>query len=242
MRWLFFVFLVANALVYALVNFGGGSSAIDPRSREINASQVRIVTGQLAARTAVSSGTASVPQASAPLASAVAKAEAPKPEPSSPVADAQPKTVCLRWSGLTAELAEQARGRIKALGLSATEIGGSENAKVWVYIPPLATHEAALEKARQLKEMGVEDYFVVNDGKRWQNSVSLGLFSTREAGERRLAELRAKGVRSAVLRDKDDTLKPLTFHLKNVSAQDRQKLEKSGGKLASVPLREVACK
>ena len=37
MRWLFFVFLVANALVYALVNFGGGSSAIDPRSREINA-------------------------------------------------------------------------------------------------------------------------------------------------------------------------------------------------------------
>ncbi len=240
MRWLFFVFLVANVLVYALVNFGGDSSAIDPRSREINASQVRVVTGQLASQASA----ASVPQASAPAASnpVVAKAEAPKPVASSPVAEAHPKAVCLRWSGLTSDLAEQARSRIKALGLAATETGGSENAKVWVYIPPLATPEAAREKARQLADMGVDDYFVVNDGKRWQNSVSLGLFSTREAGERRLAELRAKGVRSAVLRDKDDTLKPLTFHLKNVSAQDRQKLEKSGDRLAGAQLREVVCK
>ena len=142
MRWLFFVFLVANVLVYALVNFGGDSRAIDPRSREINASQVRVVTGQLAS------------QASAASNPVVAKAEAPKPVASSPVAEAHPKAVCLRWSGLTSDLAEQARSRIKALGLAATETGGSENAKVWVYIPPLATHEAALEKARQLKEIG----------------------------------------------------------------------------------------
>lgn len=236
MKWLFFVFLILNILVFGLINLGSSTNAVDPRGRELNASQVRIVTGQLNAPKPVASAiptaaSAPVPEASQPAAKPQAAA--------SPVAG---KLACLRWSGFSIEQANTARGRIKALGLNASESGGAENAKAWVYIPPLTTSVEARNKAQQIAEMGVDDYFVVNDGKRWQNAISLGVYSTREAAERRLAELRAKGVRSAVIRDKDDTLKPVSFMLRNVSAENRQQLEKAGSPFRGIELRETSCR
>lgn len=242
MKWLFFVFVLANVLVFSLIRLGGETRAIDPRSREIHASEVRIVTGQLA--TVVKPALASQP---------AAEPEQPKPAPDmasqaieiskkSSAAPSTEKLVCLRWSGFSVARASSARTRINALGLTATESGGAENAKAWVYIPPQANQESARKKAQEVADLGVEDYFVVNDGSKWQNAVSLGIFSTREAGERRLAELRAKGVRSAIVRDKDDTLKPVTFLLKNISADARQQLEKTSAQFRGVELRETSCR
>lgn len=241
MKWLFFVFLLANLLVFALTSLGGGKPVVDPRGREINASQIQIVTGQLATRK--NPEPASPPAATEP-ASQPASAPQDVAVPASPVSATKPaeKLVCLRWSGFTLAQANTARSRIRALGLSTTESGGAENAKVWVYIPPLENQTVARRKALEIADMGVEDYFVVNDGGRWQNAISLGIFSTREAGERRLAELRGKGVRSAVVRDKNDTLKPVTFLLRNVSAENRQKLESTSRQFRGVELRETACR
>lgn len=235
MKWLFFVFLIINALVFSLINFGSSTSAVDPRSREINASQVQIVTGQLNAPKPVASAVhASAPAASVP---ATVKPEAPQAA-ASPVAS---KLACLRWSGFSSEQANSARARIKALGLNASESMSAENAKAWVYIPPLENLDAARKRAKQVADMGIDDYFVVNNGSKWQNAVSLGIFSSREAADRRLAELRAKGVRSAVVRDKADTLKPVTFILRNVSAENRQKLESAGNPFRGIELREISC-
>lgn len=246
MKWLFFVFLVANLLVFGLSNLGGGN-AIDPRGREINASQMQIMTGQLVTpkKASAASDAASVPaNVSTVVASSVAPAAAPVPVAASVVVSASPpvKLVCLRWSGFSIEQATAARSRLKSLGLVATESGGAENAKAWVYIPPLESLDAARKKAQQIAELGVEDYFVVNNGSKWQFAISLGVFSTREAGERRLAELKNLGVRSAVVRDKDDTLKPVTFTLKNVSEADRQKLDKLGQQFRGVELRTMSCR
>lgn len=245
MKWLFFVFLILNILVFGLINLGGSTNAVDPRGRELNASQVRIVTGQLNAPKPVAPAIpASASAASQPAATRASEPVASQPA-AKPQAAASPvagKLACLRWSGFSIEQASTARNRIKALGLTASESGGAENAKAWVYIPPLTTPVEARNKAQQIAEMGVDDYFVVNDGKRWQNAISLGVYSTREAAERRLAELRAKGVRSAVIRDKDDTLKPVSFMLRNVSAENRQQLEKAGSPFRGIELRETSCR
>ncbi len=238
MKWLFFVFLLANALVLALIQFGGSPAPLDLSGREVNASQVAIVTGQLAGKS--KDVRASLP-ASAPVASAAVAAPPPAQSVQSKPAVAH-QAVCLRWRGITLDRAPQARKQIKALGLSATESGGAENAKFWVYVPPLDTLANARKKAEQIAEMGIDDYFVVNDGKKWQNAISLGVFSTREAGERRLAEVKSRGVRSAVLRDKEDTLKPVTFLVRNVPADKRKKLERAGGQIRGSELKEVPCR
>ena len=236
MKWLFFVFLLANALVLALIQFGGTAAPVDPRGREVNASQVQVVTGLLASRPKDVSASQVLPVT--PPAPAVVESAVPAVVEKTQA----PSPVCLRWSGITLDQAPQARKHLKSLGLSASESGGAENAKFWVYIPPLTTPAEARKKAQQISEMGIDDYFVVNDGKKWQNAISLGVFSTREAGERRLAEIKQKGVRSAVLRDKEDTLKPVGFLLRNVSAESRKKLEKAGHQLRGAELKEIPCR
>lgn len=246
MKWLFFVFLLANLLVFGLTSLGGGNNTVDPRSREINASQVRIVTGQLAtlkkASTASDIASAIAAEASAVAASQVQAASAPALASTVAAASQAVRLVCLRWSGFSVEQASLVRSRLKNMGLTATESGGTDGAKIWVYIPPLDSADAARKKTQQIIELGVEDYFVVNNGSKWQNAISLGVFSTREAAERRLTELKNKGVRSAVVRDKDDTFKPVTFLLKGVAEADMPKLDKLGGTFRGVELRETACR
>jgi hypothetical protein len=49
----------------------------------------------------------------------------------------------------------------------------------WVYLPPLATHKAALDELRKLQRLAV-DSFIVSDGED-ANAISLGYFSSRDS-------------------------------------------------------------
>lgn len=66
-----------------------------------------------------------------------------------------------------------------------------------VYLPPPETRETALAIARQLSAKGVRDYYVVTAGEQ-QNSISLGLFRSRDNAERRRAELAALSFAPAI--------------------------------------------
>ncbi len=248
MKWLFIALVIVNLAFYGFSQLEAPPSSIELTQREKNASAVKVVTGQLGQVTAVNVASeaqvASAPQAEAtttPTASPLPTASATpssKPTPT-PVANIGR---CWRWAGITGEQIDNARNKIKTLNLIASETASGEASKVWVYMPPLASLEIAKQKAAQLAEMGVTDYFVVNNGGRWQNSISLGVFSNREAGERHLAELKALGVKSAVVREKDDTLKQASFSFKNLNPQQSDKLAKLSGQFSGSILRESKCK
>ena len=72
-------------------------------------------------------------------------------------------------------------------------------AKYWVYIPPLASAEAAKHRALELHSKGI-DAFVMNAGGPLPNAVSLALFTKRELADEFLARLKNKGVADAVSR------------------------------------------
>ena len=76
----------------------------------------------------------------------------------------------------------------------------------WVFIPPQANKSEAERKATELKKFEVPEFFIVQDGPQ-RFAISLGVFSSQEAAEDRLQELRAKGVRSAIVGERE--LKPL---------------------------------
>ncbi|MBM5571483.1 MULTISPECIES: SPOR domain-containing protein [Deefgea] len=244
MKWLFVFLVLINLGLYGFSKLDTPPANINITQREINASQVRVVTGQLGKTSEPSSNPDSPPAALA--------TEAPSPTPSpKPIATALPTPqatvqasagTCWRWAGVTGEQIENARNKIKSLGLTASETSSGESTKVWVYMPPLDSLEIAKQKAQQLAEMGVTDYFVVNNGGRWQNAISLGIFSTREAGERHLAELKALGVKSAVVRDRDDTLKQASFNFKNISDAQAEKISKLPATFTGSVVRELKCK
>jgi len=61
-----------------------------------------------------------------------------------------------------------------------------------VYVPALASRDAALEAARQLAAKNISDYYVVTSGAQ-ENTISLGLFNDLVNAEKRRDSVRALG-------------------------------------------------
>jgi hypothetical protein len=111
----------------------------------------------------------------------------------------QPALVCLEWGSFGADEAARAAAALAQLALgdkvSQRETGDS----YWVYIPPLKTKAEVDRKMGDLKVLGVTDSYVVQDSDQWKLAISLGIFKSEEAAVNYLAQLRQKGVRSAVV-------------------------------------------
>ncbi len=174
MRTVFFILVLANVAFFAFAWSGGGAEADGEAQiigQQLNPEKIHLL----------------VPE----QVSALTR----KPEP--------PKvaTVCLEWgafAGADAARAEQALEPL-ALGAKLTQRRQEDAAGFWVYVPPLASRQAATQKAGEFKRLGVDEYFVVADDPKWRNAISLGIFKTEEAAKARLAALRAKGVKSAIV-------------------------------------------
>ncbi|TJZ72056.1 SPOR domain-containing protein [Chitiniphilus eburneus] len=232
MKWLVVLLVLANAAFFAYDRLQPDTTPVVVASPEIKAEQVRIVDASTITP-------AALPTPQPQAASAVEPTPTPTTVPTAVVA-AGPR-VCLRWIVPSAEQAEIASNRLRALGVTVQAVQSAEQAKVWVYIPPQQTLDDAKKKAAELESLGIEDYFVVNNGGRWQNAVSLGVYSTRDAAERRLTMLRDQGVRSAVVRERDDTLRPASFVLRDVTEAQRAALTRTSGQLRGAQLDETKC-
>jgi hypothetical protein len=136
-----------------------------------------------------------------------------KPKP--PAAGASSGS-CMEWGGFAiaeAPKAEQALAPL-ALGARLTQRRSEETAGWWVYIPPQGNRPAALKKTAELKGLGIDDFFVLQDEGKMRWAVSLGVFSSEEAAKARLETLRAKGVRSAQTGERDTQVSKIWFQLR----------------------------
>jgi hypothetical protein len=134
--------------------------------------------------------------------SIVARDEAPPPEKAPPPAKPAEKKVeevCLRFADLPLADAVRVESAVaeKLPSMKVLRTLNPMNAGYWVFIPPLPTRQEAERKTAELKKLGVPEYFIVQDPGPDQRAISLGIFSTREAADERLEQLRAKSVRTA---------------------------------------------
>lgn len=95
-----------------------------------------------------------------------------------------------------------------------------------VYIAPLGSKEAADKKAGELKRLGVDDFFIIQDNSTLQWGISLGVFKTEEAARKQLADLQKKGVRSARIGDHGMSVGKFAFQLRALDAAAKNGLEK----------------
>ena len=89
-----------------------------------------------------------------------------------------------------------------ALGVEARLIDVEVNNAVdyWVYIPPSATREAALQKLRELQKKQIDSY-VIPDGE-LHNGVSIGVFDKKSNAERRQNEILQMGYNAEIIESK----------------------------------------
>lgn len=199
MRALFLLLLLANLGVFAWArHFGGDGEQRDsrPLQQQIAADQVRILSAR---------------ELGAPE---PARPEAPRPAP-----EAEPRA-CVEWGSFTVTDTARAEKALEPLALGArlAQRRIEETAGWWVYVAPQGNRQTAAKKALELKNIGIEDYFVVLEEGRWRWAISLGVFKSEEAANSRLAMLRAKGVRTALLGQRDTQVQKVLFQVRGVDA------------------------
>ena len=130
-----------------------------------------------------------------------------------------------------------------ALGPRLSQRRAEEIASYWVFMPPQRDRQAANQKAGELRKLGVEDFFVVQEDPKHRFAISLGVFKTSEAAQARLADLRAKGVRTARVGPRETPVHKIYFTVREVPDALASKLNElrqsfPGSELKTCPLEE----
>lgn len=231
MRILFLLLVLANVAFFAwtrLIALGGSGADPAPLGREIEPQKIRIVPPEEIARLPTPK----------PAVATVAPAAAPPPAP------AAPALKCLEWGAFAASEAARAEKALQplALGARVTPRKMDESPAWWVFIPPTTgdgnPRQGALRKAGELKKLGVQDYFIVQeDGpNRW--ALSLGVFRTEEAAQARLAALSAQGVRSARVGPRDTPAPKVWLQVRGVDAPLEERLREVARQIDGSELRD----
>ncbi|MDR2219634.1 MAG: SPOR domain-containing protein [Methylobacillus sp.] len=145
---------------------------------------------------------------------------------------------CYQWGGLSEKHIEDAREIVKDLKVNyRTEIVK----RYWVYIPPLATLEAAQKRNEELHDMGVNDTFILKDDAQWRNAISIGVFKDENLAEKLVREMRARGVNDVTkaVRDQEGRLAVIT--LNNVPPNKAEMLRRAKSEFPESELTQVAC-
>ena len=115
-----------------------------------------------------------------------------------PTAPVQAKD-CRLVNGLSSTAAASLRSALEGKeGVGVSNATG-ESVAYWVIIPNMASQVAAEAKLGEVQRRGVSDGSVVADPDSGPFAVSLGVFASDKAAQEHLAELRGRGVRSAVV-------------------------------------------
>lgn len=214
MRLAFLLLLAANLAFFAWARFlAPPDPAVDraPLARQLEPQKLRIVPERELAQ----------------LPSAAPAPEKPKPKPvAAPAPEATP-VACVEWGSFSPADASRAAQRLEPLALGArlAQYRGEETASWWVHMPPQGNRAGALKKAAELKQLGVFDYFILQDAGALRWSLSLGVFSTEDAAKAHLAALRGKGVRSAVIGRRETRVPKVWFQVREVDAPLQARLE-----------------
>jgi hypothetical protein len=218
-KWLVGLLLLANILFFAAMRWGAVltvDAEVPSVQAEISPDKIRLLGEVVAASSVAVASTESTPVSATAL-TAFAPASILTPE-----LGAAPKgrKQCMEWGEFSGSGLAQVQTALAALKLGDRETQRSvEHASgFWVFIPPLKSHAEVQRKIAQLKALGVNDYFVVQEEGAWLNAISLGVFRTEESAQRFLAGLRGKGVRTAKAGERMSKLKFTVFVLKGLDA------------------------
>jgi len=266
MRKLFWVLLLANAILFAAMQrggsdwFGWGGQGVQPQP-ELNSDMMRLLPAQhdspvktlpTAPAHVAAPTPAPVQTPASTTVAQVAVSPAPVPSPSfaphaqkmaAPESAKPGKLICLEWGDFSGSDLTRATAALSALQLDdkVSQRQIERDIGYWVYIPPLKNKAAVNRKIGELKALGVKEYYVVQNKGNWLNSISLGVFKTPEAAENFLHVLNTQGVRTARVGERASKLVTTVFVLNKIDAETEIKLKAMQKDFAGSELNSVPC-
>ncbi|MGK5065430.1 SPOR domain-containing protein [Janthinobacterium sp. LB3P112] len=107
---------------------------------------------------------------------------------------------------------------------SRRNVAGQEISSYMVYIPPQGSKEGADRKAGELKQLGVTNYFIMNESSPLRWGISLGVFKSETSAQSQLASLNKQGVHSARVAPRYSASKQLAYQFRDLDAATRARL------------------
>ena len=155
--------------------------------------------------------------------------------------DTPPVTsVCVEWGVFNnPREVERAANALAKLDFGDRLTRREGNGNFWVQIPPFRSRADADKKAGEIRGLGIEDFFVVLEAGPAQFSISLGVFRTEEAANNHLAQLRSKGIRSAIVAPYGAP--GTTFVVREPGEAGAAKLAELKSEFPAVELKAAAC-
>jgi hypothetical protein len=199
MRTWFFLLVALNLAFYVWtrqISPAEGGRDVAPLGRQVEPDKLRVVP---------------------PASPAVAPSPRPHPE----------AAACVEWGSFAATQVARIESLLDPLVPAArrTERRSEETAHWWVFLPPQGNRQAALHKVEELKALGVEEFFVMQEEGRWRWSISLGVFRSEDAAKARVAELHAKKVRSMRIGERETQVARVSLQVRDADADLRAKLD-----------------
>lgn len=222
MKWIIVGLLVLNAGLLAFFELYQANQALSPsRPPPLHPEQIRLLTPQQVE---------AMPRKSPPVAVA-------QPEPVTAVT-----TACYEWGNFSARNLPRARSVLNQFSLAATEQQQTpqSSTRYWVYIPRRASAQAANAKMEELKALGLDDIFVVQEPQ-WRYAISLGLFKDEQLATRRLEDVKRRGVSSAIKAVRNQEQGQSSFIINNMSADTAAEIEKLRPDFPGSEIKQVTC-
>lgn len=224
MKWLVWLLLLLNVVLLGYFQLGSqqpagpldGHQAIDP-------GKLKIITPEELAR---------LPK----------KGEAPSSASASPAATPLPVASCYEWGSFAAVDAARAKAALDRIGLEATakQQTPQEAIRYWVYIPPQKSLEKAQAKVDEIKALGIEESFIIQEPK-WRFAISLGVFKAEALATKLVEELHSRGIQSAVKGQRNHEGGQTGYTIKNVSAAQAEEIGKLKPDFPGSELKQINC-
>jgi hypothetical protein len=255
MKRLFWILLLLNVVVFAYFKRDAFSPAVSSLKPEVHAEKIKLLSAsaleaypkRTVAPTQDTALLASPPAQETPASAApVAESKPANKKEAVKTAESRPATpgICYEWSSFNTARVNEAVSLAQQLNIK-TQVGqtvyGPENIRYWIYKPPLATAEAVQTKADELRKLGVEDFFIVQDDPKWRNAISFGVFRDEKLADKLMEDLKAKGVRLLIKSTRNGGQGQAAIKLQHVNAQQFSSLQKSQSQFPDAVLKEIPC-
>jgi hypothetical protein len=229
LKFFFSLLLLANAALFAyqrgylepLLPSGREPGRV---SRQLNADKIKLIPEPKAIDTPATAA----PDTAATAAATAEPGVAGPAAPPAPVSKTPVLASCTEFGNFNAEDAKRFSAQLAALSLgervSRREVPGVISHIV--YIPPQADKEAAEKKAGELRRLGVNDFYIIQDNSSLRWGISLGVFKLEEAARAYLTALNQKGVHSARIGQRNASTSLTAFQLRDLDATAKSAVEK----------------
>lgn len=132
---------------------------------------------------------------------------------------------CIEIGNFNPEEARLFIAALGELGSRASPRSVQEVASHMVYLPPHPNREAAERKVAELRRLGVEDSFIIQDNSSLRWAISLGVFKTEAGARAGLQRLNDRGVRNARIGQRMANSGQQAFQFRGLDANARRTLD-----------------